>query len=270
MTRDLLRVSIVALTALALASACGGETPAPPPPPEPVVEAPEPAAPDYTAALIAPTRLEGDAARDTTRKPAEVLAFSKILPGQTIFEIEAGGGYYTELLSILAGPQGKVIMQSPAEFASFYPDVPTKRLVGGRLANVTQSGTMFDKLEAADASVDVVTWFQGPHELWCKKSCGNLPMGEPAAVFAEIARILKPGGYFVVMDHQAKPGEATTSGEIHRIDAAALKPFIEAAGLTLEEESALLSNLADDHTKDVFDPSIAGKTDQFLQRYKKP
>ena len=45
--------------------------------------------------------------------------------------------------------------------------------------------------------------------------------------------------------------------------------MIEAAGFTQEEESQLLANPADDHTKGVFDPSIQGKTDQWLIRYKK-
>ena len=135
---------------------------------------------------------------------------------------------------------------------------------------MTVSWSPFDKLEAADASVDVVTWFQGPHEMWCKAACGNATMGAPAAAFAEIARVLKPGGYLVVMDHAAVAGSPETSGnDLHRIDAAIVKPMIEAAGFTQDEESQLLANAADDHTKGVFDPSIQGRTDQWLIRYKK-
>jgi predicted methyltransferase len=131
---------------------------------------------------------------------------------------------------------------------------------------------MFDKLDAPDASVDVVTWYQGPHEMWCKKACGDLPLGDPAAAFKEVNRILKPGGYFIVMDHVAKAGAppATSGNDQHRIDPAVVKPLIEAAGFTLEEESQLLANAADDHSKGVFDDSIRGKTDQFLLRYRKP
>jgi predicted methyltransferase len=49
-----------------------------------------------------------------------------------------------------------------------------------------------------------------------------------------------------------------------------VKALATAANFTLDEESNLLANSADDHTKGVFDPSIQGKTDQFLLRYKKP
>ncbi len=269
MENNLWKIAGASLAALAFATACGGEAPKPAEP-APVAETPAPPpGPDYAALLAAPDRFEGDAARDAARKSAEVLAFSKIMPGQTVFEIEAGGGYFTELLSRAVGPTGKVIMQSPKEFDSFYPNA-AKRLENNRLPNVTKSASMFDKLDAADASVDVVTWFQGPHELYCVEACGKLPMGQPAAVFTEISRILKPGGLFVIIDHSAPQGTPTTSGNIHRIDPMQIKALATAANFALEEESNILANPADDQSKDVFDPAVQGKTDQFLLRYKKP
>ena len=42
------------------------------------------------------------------------------------------------------------------------------------------------------------------------------------------------------------------------------------AGFTIEAESNILANPADDHAKGVFDPSVRGKTDQFLFRARKP
>lgn len=272
MKSSFLKFAGASALALVFAAACGGGEPAPaetPVTPE-VAEPAAPAAPDY-ASLLTSERLPEDSARDANRKPAEVMTFSKIMPGNTVFEMEAGAGYYTELFSRAVGPSGKVIMQSPKEFERFYKEQLDARLKDNRLPNVTVSWSTFDKLDAADGSVDVVTWYQGPHELWCKAACGNVPMGDATAAFAEIARVLKPGGYFVVMDHVAPAGTANTSGnDTHRIDPALVKPMIEAAGLTLEEESALLANPADDYTKGVFDPSVQGKTDQFLIRYKKP
>lgn len=265
-------LTIAGVSALALAlSACGGETAPAETPAAPAAEAPAaPATPDY-AAYLTPERLPGDADRDANRKPAEVMAFSKIMPGQTVFEMEAGAGYYTELFSRAVGPAGKVVMQSPKEFERFYKDQLDARLKDNRLPNVTVSWSTFDKLDAPDGSVDVVTWYQGPHELWCKAACGNVPMGDPATAFKEIARILKPGGYFVVMDHVAPAGAPSATGnDMHRIDPALVKPLIEAAGFTLDEESTILANPADDYTKGVFDAAVQGRTDQFLIRYRKP
>jgi predicted methyltransferase len=268
MTRNLWKIASVSIAALGLATACqpAGNTET-----ADSVTSAAPAGPDYAAFVAAPGRTAEDSAKDVNRKPAEVLAFSKIMPGQSVFEMEAGAGYFTELLSRTVGPSGKVIMQAPKEFQGFYKDALAARLKDNRLANVTVSWSPFDKLDAADGSVDVVTWFQGPHELYCLKACQNAMMGDPANAFAEAARVLKPGGVFVIMDHAAPAGAPTTSGnDLHRIDPQAVKALAEKAGFTLEEESALLANPADDRTKMVFDPAIMGKTDQFLLRYRKP
>lgn len=272
MTTHFLKAAGASMLALTFA-ACSGES-KPAEPASPVAETPAappaPVAPDY-ASFLTPERLPEDTAKDATRKPAEVMAFSKIMPGQTVFELEAGAGYYTELFSRAVGPTGKVVMQAPKEFESFYKDALTERLKDSRLANVVVSWSTFDKLDAADASVDIVTWYQGPHEMWCKKACGNVPMGAPPAAFAEVARILKPGGYFIVMDHAAAAGSPDTSGnDLHRIDPAIVRPLIIATGLVQDEESAILANAADDHKLGVFDKTIQGKTDQFLIRYRKP
>jgi predicted methyltransferase len=82
---------------------------------------------------------------------------------------------------------------------------------------------------------------------------------------------LKPGGVYVVLDHAAAPGAPMSVTEtLHRIDKARVIKDVEAAGFKLDGESKVLANPADDHTKGVFDPSIRGKTDQFLLRFRKP
>lgn len=270
MTSNIWTIASVSFAALALA-ACGekpAETPTAP------VETAAPAAPpppDYAAVVASAERLPTDTARDTARKPAEVLAFSKVMTGNTVFEMEAGGGYYTELISRAVGPTGSVVMQGPKEFEKFYKADVDARLAKNRLANVRVSQSAFDTLDAPDASVDVVTWFQGPHEMYCKQACGNAPLGDTAKAYAEIFRILKPGGYFVIMDHVATQGAPETTGnDLHRIDPLIIKAAATQAGFLADEESSLLDNPADDHTKSVFDDSIRGKTDQFLLRYKKP
>ncbi len=58
--------------------------------------------------------------------------------------------------------------------------------------------------------------------------------------------------------------------KLHRIDEALVKSEVVKAGFVLDGESDALRNPADSHAANVFDPSIRGKTDQFVLRFRKP
>ncbi len=175
-------------------------------------------------AMQAEARPEADLKDDNIRKTADVLAFTGVTPGMTVVDLEAGSGYYSELFSRIVGENGKVIMQNPQRFDAFIkPEVFEARLGkdGERLKNVTHIRGNFDVLDVPDASADLVTWFLGPHELWLKDEDGALTLGAPDDVYAEIYRVLTPGGKFIALDHKAAPGSpATTGGTTHRIDPA--------------------------------------------------
>lgn len=260
--------AVSAAIAIGLA-ACSKEaehSDAPPAAPESVAAA----VADYGALLASDARFEGDAARDASRKPAETLAFTQIAPGDNVFEVEAGGGYFTELYSRLVGPEGSVVMQNFQGFMDYAKDEIAARLANDRLPNVRLSVTKHDALDAPDASMDVATWVQGPHDLWFKPE-PDAELDDPAGAFAEIYRVLKPGAPFTVIDHVAAPGSPATSGdELHRIDKQIVIDLATGAGFVLEEEANFLANPDDDHTLVAFAPPVQGKTDQFVLRFRKP
>src|SRR3989442_7838352 len=64
------------------------------------------------AAVDAPDRSADDRALDAGRQPARMLAFFGIRPGARVAELGAGGGYTTELLARVVGPQGHVYGQN--------------------------------------------------------------------------------------------------------------------------------------------------------------
>ena len=219
-------------------------------------------------------RPEIDKKDDKIRKAAAVLQFTGVWPGMTVLEMEAGGGYYTELLSHIVGPEGRVIWQNPKAFDNFMkPEDIEMRFGknGNRLKNVDRLKTNFDALESIpDNSVDLVTWFLGPHELFFTPEDGNT-FGTPDKSYAEIYRVLKPGGKFVALDHKATPGAPETTGNTtHRIDPATVRERAENAGLQFSKASNVLANSTDDYNKGVFDPSVRRKTDRFLHMYEKP
>lgn len=229
-----------------------------------------PAAYDYSAALTGEGRTEEDMEKDANRMPAETLAFFGVEPGDIVLEMEAGGGYFTPLLAEVVGADGKVYMQNPPQFAAFWGggDPP-------RLASLpTQVGYLasdFDDLSALeDGSVDVVTWIQGPHEIWYQPDGMDHQLADPNSTFEEIARVLKDGGVLVVQDHAAPTGsEESTGGTTHRIDPNHIDKLAASKGLEKVDSSDLFANPDDDGLTNVFDPSIRGKTDQFLIKYQK-
>ncbi len=223
----------------------------------------------YAALLSHPDRPAADAEDDAARKPDAVLEFAGVKPGMHVYEVEAGGGYYTELLSRAVGPEGSVLMQNPPAFDSFLGDSVAQRLANGRLGNVKLRKSSFDDLYAEAGSKDLVTWILGPHELWYTPDDGS-NLGSPESAFGQISGMLKPGGTFLVVDHAAHAGSpASTGGETHRIDPQIIKDMAAKVGLEFVGSSDVLANPADDHTLMVFDPEIRRKTDRFVLKFVK-
>jgi predicted methyltransferase len=229
---------------------------------------PTPLQPASDTILSAPSRPAADRANDARRKVVEGLAFMNIRTGSTILDMEAGSGYWSEILARATGPSGSVTMQNPPAFEGRLGALLDARLSANGLTNMRKSFTNFDALAPATGSVDMVTWVQGPHELYFTPPSGSL--GNPTKAYQEIARVLKRGGVFIVIDHSALAGQPASTGQtLHRIDPALTIASAAAVGLRLESQGNFLANPADPKTKSAFDPSIRGTTDQHALRFVK-
>src|SRR6266850_7689657 len=95
--------------------------------------------------------------------------------------------------------------------------------------------------------------------------------GATAAQFNQaVYERLKPGGFYVIVDHAAAAGAGAGDAQsLHRIDPASVREEVEAAGFVLDAESTMLANKDDPHSMKVFDPSIKGETDRFAYRFVK-
>jgi predicted methyltransferase len=99
----------------------------------------------------------------------------------------------------------------------------------------------------------------------------NIPDADVAAVDKTIFNALKPGGVFIVLDHAAEKGSGfRDTSTLHRVDPEAVKKEVESAGFKFEGQSEILRNPNDPHTAPVFEPTIRGKTDQFILKFSKP
>jgi len=225
---------------------------------------------NITAAIADPARPKDDTGvgLDQYRKPAEMLAFGEVKPGEKIGELIPGAGYMTRLLSKAVGPTGKVYVFASAPVAREGqppPAAPVAAITADKAnyANVSVILTDFTKIPAPEP-LDLVWTSQNYHDM--HNPGRNLDiMGANKAVLAA----LKPGGLYIVLDHNAGPG-VTFDAQKHRIDPELVKKEVLAAGFEFVGESKALENKADPHDKAVFDPSIRHKTDQFIFKFRKP
>jgi len=227
------------------------------------------AAPLYTKAVADPARPAADTARDADRKPAEMLAFAHVKPGQTVVDYMPGKGYFTRLFSAAVGPKGAVYTETPQMMVDLYaksghPLPPSVSIEPGRgnVHDIIASGGSFH----LPAPADLVWTSQNYHDVHIFAGAAGAAQLDKAVFDA-----LKPGGFFVVLDHAGAPGlDDDGMKTLHRIDEALVKKEVLAAGFVLDGESKALANPADPHSANVFDASIRGHTDQFVLRFRKP
>ncbi|HEX3773948.1 MAG TPA: SAM-dependent methyltransferase [Polyangiaceae bacterium] len=222
-----------------------------------------------SAALNAPDRSADDRALDAGRKPDQMLAFFGIAPGMRVAEIGAGGGYTTELLARVVGPNGKVYAENSPFILQKFANVPwTARLSKPVMANVVREDRELDDPLPADVTnldaVLIVLFYHDTVHLGADRNKMN------QAVF----KALKHGGVYGIVDHSAKPGDGLQDVKtFHRIDEKTVIAEVEQNGFKLDAEASFLKNPSD--TRDWNDsPREAGArrgtSDRFVLRFKKP
>jgi predicted methyltransferase len=222
---------------------------------------------DYAKAVADASRAEANRKLDDSRMPAAVLDFAGYERGDVVADFMAGGGYYTELISRVVGPQGRVYALEPT---SFYDAKVWDKLTAAN-RNIGTLVAPVSAMQLAPASIDSVFAHLVYHDLYWESDKYKFARVEPAAVVASWFAALKPGGTVVIVDHAGPAGDTRALVEkFHRIDPATVKADMTAAGFELVAESDVLHRSDDPHTAGVFDPSVRGKTDRFMLKYRKP
>ena len=221
-------------------------------------------APDYAAIVAAPDRSDGDRQADARRQPAKLLAFTGAGPGMKVLDMEANAGYSTELLARAVGPSGVVYAQDSADVIErFVKDKFDLRAQKPVMKNVVHLVRDFDDPIPSDVSnLDLITFFFAYHDV-------SYMEVDRAVMNRILFAALKPGGFLVIADHSAKPGDGTMVAKtLHRIEEKTLRREIEAAGFKLVAEADFLRHPEDPRDDKVFQPKVP--VDEFVLKYQKP
>lgn len=231
------------------------------------------AEPADVAASIAATsaRTEANVKLDESRKPAEVLSFLGLEKGMRVLDMFGANQYWAEITAPAVGPDGFVVVWQPNQFLSDKRRATFKEFTD-RQTNVLLLNSAFEQPSIGVNAYDFILMNLDYHDVYWESAERKISRMEPDAWLQRLYAAAKPGAVVGIIDHIATPGGDTRAvvEKLHRIDPAVVKADFLRAGFTLESESDLLKNPADDHSLNVFDDKIRGKTDRFMFKFRKP
>jgi len=224
------------------------------------VSAQDAKAPDYQAIVASADRSDADRLTDQRRQPAKMLAFTGV---KARSDMGAGAGYSTELMARAVGPGGSVYAQESAAVMERVKDKFDVRAQQPAMKNVVHVIRNYDDpVPPGVSGLDLITFFFAYHDVT------YMPV-DRAAMNKKMLAALKPGGFLVIADHSARPGDGTTVAKtLHRIEESTLRQEIEAAGFKLATEADFLRHPEDPRDAAVFRPQIP--VDEFVLKYQKP
>jgi SAM-dependent methyltransferase len=156
--------------------------------------------------------------REREEMPTRALAIMEVPTGGTVADIGAGSGYFTERLSRLVGPGGRVYA---TDIQPGMIDLLKQRVDRARLTNVTiVLGTPTDP-RLPPASIDLALMVDVYHELH-----------DPQTVLAQIRAALKPSGRLVLVEYKGEDPSIPILPS-HKMTVAQAKTEIEPEGFTL-------------------------------------
>ena len=201
-------------------------------------------------AIDSDTRSAASRARDIYRHPEQSLMFWGLKPGDTVIDVQPGGGWWTEIVAPYLARTGGRYIAASADLND--PNVSEAERKGraafqakfgadrNRYGDVSiagfgpKSGPL-----APPGSVDLVLLSRETHN-WVRN-------GFSGKAFADLYSALKPGGVLAIEEHRAPDGADPAKGDGYLSEAYVIAQA-ERAGFVLAARSEINANSKD--TKD--------------------
>jgi len=222
-------------------------------------------------AIANPARSDADRERDARERPQEVLTLAGFRRGMTVADIFGGGGYYSEILSQVVGPRGKVRLINNAPYDDYAKKGLQLRLANARLPNVHYEISPPEAMKLGNKTLDGALIVMSYHDLYVVDPNDGWPAINASQFIDQIVTALKPGAKLLIVDHVAREGSGKSDSQaLHRIEEQFAIEDFKSHGLEFVGSIPDLKNTADDHSLNVFNAAIKGKTDRFVHVYRKP
>ena len=209
----------------------------------------DPAAPPSLSALVAgPQRSAANKARDPWRHPLASLSFWGLKPGQSVVEIDPGGGYWTEIIAPYLAAGGGHYFAGMSDPASSDGAKRGREAFAARFADPKIYGTVnyvtfssASGLVAPANSADLIIISRNIHNLMWAPGALDRSLGSFYAA-------LKPGGVLAVEEHRADPRPMVADARDGYVSEASVIAAAAKAGFVLDARSEINANPKD--TKD--------------------
>ena len=230
------------------------------------------AEPANVAAAVGATsaRTEASVKLDESRKPVEVLKFLGLQKGMRVADPFGGNLYWAEITAPAVGPNGRVTIWEPQQFYNqkVYDNYTAFK---ARQPNVWMRVSPMESPDIPAGKYDFMLINLDYHDVYWESAKYGIVKMDPDQWLKVVYDSMKPGAVVGVIDHVANPGDTRATVEkLHRIDPETIKADFKRAGFKLEATSDILRNPADDHSLNVFDAKIRGKTDRVIFKFRKP
>lgn len=157
--------------------------------------------------------------REAEERPSLAVKLLRLKPGDTVADVGAGTGYYTELLSRAVGPSGRVYA---TEIQPAMLRLIEQRIQRRKLANVIPVLASETDPHLPRESLDLALLVDVYHEL-----------AHPQQMLRRLREALKPGGRLVLIEFR-KEDPGVPIREEHKMSVAEARAEVEPEGFTFE------------------------------------